>query len=35
MTMLTNLGVLLEQGAAKRMGDDYETGTERRERGHF
>ena len=35
MTMLTNLGVPLEQGAAKRTGGDYETDAERRERGHF
>lgn len=35
MALLTNLGVPLGKGAAKRMGEDFETEAERRERGHF
>ncbi len=33
--LLTNLGVPLLQGIDKRMGRDFETEAERRERGHF
>lgn len=35
MAMLTNLGVELREGAAKRFSEDFETEAERRERGHF
>jgi hypothetical protein len=35
MTLLTNLGVPLAAGAAKRAGREFETQAERRERGHF
>ena len=35
MTLLTNLGVPLLQGVTKRMGQEFETEAERRERGHF
>lgn len=33
--LLTNLGVPLLKGVAKRMGEEFETEAERRERGHF
>lgn len=33
--LLTNLGVPLLKGVEKRMGEEYETEAERRERGHF
>ncbi|MCL2708971.1 MAG: hypothetical protein FWF03_07655, partial [Defluviitaleaceae bacterium] len=33
--LLTNLGAGLTEGVEKRMGIDYETAEERRERGHF
>lgn len=35
MTLLTNLGVPLAEGTAKRMSEEFETEAERRERGHF
>ncbi len=33
--LLTNLGVPLLKGVEKRLGDEFETEAERRERGHF
>ena len=33
--LLTNLGVPLLRGVEKRMGQEFETEAERRERGHF
>lgn len=33
--MMTNLGMALQRGAAKRYSQDFETEAERRERGHF
>ena len=33
--LLTNLGVPLLKGVDKRMGEEFETEAERRERGHF
>lgn len=35
MTLLTNLGLPLAEGTAKRMSEEFETEAERRERGHF
>lgn len=35
MTLMTNLGLPLAQGAAKRLSEEFETEAERRERGHF